>query len=226
MPRREGSRVRIWLPALLTGVLTLSAAATAERLPVRVYTADDGLAGDEINTILQDSRGFLWIGTNTGLSRFDGSRFVSYDSRQGLPSPRVTALLETADGGLLVGTAGGLACLDPKPPSASRLFKPETGSPGAPGPTDRISALLDDGAFAWLAGSRTRGSVFRLHPAGGRLGFEEVKRDPDTPVAGVTSLAPDGMGGLWMGGSAGLLHRLANGHWVEPPPALPPRMAV
>src|SRR4051794_40449155 len=169
MPRREGSRVRIWLPALLTGVLTLSAAAVAERLPIRVYTADDGLAGDEINTILQDSRGFLWIGTNTGLSRFDGSRFVSYDSRQGLPSPRVTALLETADGGLLVGTAGGLARLDPKPASASGLFKPEPGPPGAAG---RISALLADGKSLWLAGSRTGGGLFRLQPAGGRLGFE------------------------------------------------------
>ncbi len=92
MPRREGLRVRVWIPALLAGALAWSAAARAERLPIRVYTADDGLMGDEINTILQDSRGFLWIGTDTGLSRFDGTRFVGYDPRQGLPSPHVTAL--------------------------------------------------------------------------------------------------------------------------------------
>src|SRR5690349_3330771 len=100
MSRRERSWVQTWIPALLAGALVLSP-ARAERLPVRVYTVDDGLAGDEINTILQDSRGFLWIGTDTGLSRFDGSRFVSYEPRHGLPSPHVTALLETADGALL-----------------------------------------------------------------------------------------------------------------------------
>ncbi|HEY4591615.1 MAG TPA: two-component regulator propeller domain-containing protein, partial [Thermoanaerobaculia bacterium] len=61
MPRRERSWVRIWIPALLAGALALSP-SRAERLPIRVYTANDGLAGDEINTILQDSRGFLWIG--------------------------------------------------------------------------------------------------------------------------------------------------------------------
>lgn len=220
MPRRESSRVRIWIPALLAGALALSA-ARAERLPVRVYTVDDGLAGDEINTILQDSRGFLWIGTDTGLSRFDGSRFVSYEPLQGLPSPHVTALLETADGGLLVGTAGGLARLDLAPVSASGTFKPAP-DPPARSP-ERISALLADGPSVWLAGARAGGGLFRLQPAGGRLGFAEVKGESGAPVAGVTALAPDGAGGLWVGGPAGLLHRLADGRWSAPPILPSPR---
>ncbi|MFY9824348.1 MAG: two-component regulator propeller domain-containing protein [Thermoanaerobaculia bacterium] len=211
--------MRIWVPALLAGALALSAAARAERLPIRMYTVDDGLAGDEINSILQDSRGYLWIGTDTGLSRFDGTRFVDYDPRQGLPSPHVTALLETPGGGLLVGTTGGLARLDLTPTSASRIFKPAPDSSQAPGVArrpGRVSALLADGSSTWLADSTASGGLFRLQAAGGRLGLEEVRRE-GRPVAGATSLAPDGAGGLWVGTAAGLLHRLADGRWSEAP---------
>ncbi|HEV7785991.1 MAG TPA: two-component regulator propeller domain-containing protein, partial [Thermoanaerobaculia bacterium] len=225
MPRRGASGLRIWVPALLAGALALSAAATAERLPIRVYTVDDGLAGDEINSILQDSRGFLWIGTDSGLSRFDGTRFFGYDPRQGLPSPHVTALLETASGGLLVGSTGGLARLDLKPTAASRIFKPVPDAPKTPNAARRpvrISALLADGSSTWLADSTASGGLFRLHPAGDRVGLEEVKRDRGQSVAGATSLALDGAGGLWVGTPAGLLHRLAEGRWIEVP-VLPPR---
>jgi len=205
MPRRK--------ILLLAVLLALSGAAWAERLPVRAYTVDDGLAGDEVNTILQDSRGYLWIGTDTGLSRFDGNRFVSYDPRQGLPSPHVTSLLETLDGGLLVGTTGGLARLDLKPTSARQIFKPAAAtSEGARRP-GRISALLADGKSTWLADSTPGGGLFRL--TGDRL--EEVKREPGLPVAGAAALAPDGAGGLWVGTAGALLHRLAEGRWTEAP---------
>jgi ligand-binding sensor domain-containing protein len=46
----------------------------AQRLPLRTYSSADGLAGDHVSALLPDSYGFLWIGTNTGLSRFDGAR--------------------------------------------------------------------------------------------------------------------------------------------------------
>jgi signal transduction histidine kinase/ligand-binding sensor domain-containing protein len=229
MPRRGVSGLRIWIQVLLAGALALSAPAWAERLPIRVYTVDDGLAGDEINSILQDSRGFLWIGTDTGLSRFDGSRFVGYDPRQGLPSPHVTALLETASGGLLVGSTGGLARLDLTPTSASRIFRPAPDplqAPAAGRRPSRISALLADGNSTWLADSTASGGLFRLRSAGGRAELEEVKREAGKPVTGAVALALDGAGGLWVGGPAGLLHRLADGRWSEAPVLPPPQSAA
>ena len=58
----------------------------AERLPVKTYTTADGLPKDQINRIVQDSRGFMWFATSDGLARFDGYQFTSYGVEQGLIS--------------------------------------------------------------------------------------------------------------------------------------------
>jgi signal transduction histidine kinase/ligand-binding sensor domain-containing protein len=242
------SRIRI--PTLAAGALALrlAAAATAatavvappggdlhapaERLPIRVYTIDDGLAGDEIHAVLQDSRGFLWIATESGLSRFDGTRFVEYDPRQGLPSPNVTALAEEAGGALLAGTTGGLARLDPGRASAGPVFAPVPDASGRL--RHRVTALLADGGAVWAADPAPDGGLFLLHPAagtgagsamsagsGGSAGSAavaaEVRLPSGGPVSWVTSLAPDGGGGLWVGERSGLLHRLAGGRWIACP---------
>jgi signal transduction histidine kinase/ligand-binding sensor domain-containing protein len=250
------SRIRI--PTLAAGALALSLAAAAtvaaaatappgadlqppaERLPIRVYTIDDGLAGDEIHAVLQDSRGFLWIATESGLSRFDGTRFVEYDPRQGLPSPNVTALAEEAGGALLAGTTGGLARLDPGRASADPVF---ASVPDASGRLrHRVTALLTDGGTIWAADPAPDGGLFRVQPAGSGAGSAtssgssgsagsatssgsagsaavaaEVRLPSGAPVSWVTSLAPDGGGGLWVGERSGLLHRLADGRWIACP---------
>ncbi|MBP9143619.1 MAG: hypothetical protein KBI44_03970, partial [Thermoanaerobaculia bacterium] len=72
------------LLAALSFVLAL--AARAERLPVKLYDTSDGLAGDAVQNLFRDSRGFLWIATSSGLSRFDGQIFRNYEGAEGLPS--------------------------------------------------------------------------------------------------------------------------------------------
>ena len=50
----------------------------------RTFTAADGLAGLQVESIAQDADGFLWFACLGGLSRFDGDTFTNYDSRNGL----------------------------------------------------------------------------------------------------------------------------------------------
>jgi ligand-binding sensor domain-containing protein len=70
---------------------------------IKKYTIKDGLPDLYILSIYQDSRGFLWIGTMNGLSRFDGKKFVSYGIRQGLNSYYINLLTEDNQGRFWVG---------------------------------------------------------------------------------------------------------------------------
>src|SRR5687768_4456422 len=53
------------------------------------YTVKDGLSDNNINCITQDNRGFVWIGTEFGLNRFDGNQFEKY--YQGTPAGFLTS---------------------------------------------------------------------------------------------------------------------------------------
>src|SRR5271163_2798356 len=69
----------------------------------------DGLGNLSVNCLLQDRSGFLWIGTESGLYQYDGSRFWQFGEKEGLPSGFVRALSLDRDGRLWVGTRDGLA---------------------------------------------------------------------------------------------------------------------
>src|ERR1035437_9978384 len=53
------------------------------------YTVDDGLPSNEIYQIMQDTKGYIWLATNKGASRFDGSRFENFTIENGLPDNEV-----------------------------------------------------------------------------------------------------------------------------------------
>lgn len=95
--------------ALALGLLlAITADQRAERLPLKSYTTADGLARDQVNRIVRDSRGFLWLCTPEGLSRFDGYRFTNYTIADGLPHRSVRDVLETRSGEYWVATGDGL----------------------------------------------------------------------------------------------------------------------
>ncbi len=85
----------------------------SEQLPVKTYTTADGLAGDEVFRIYQDSHGFIWFCTGEGLSRFDGYKFTNYGGAQGLPHRMITDIVETSSGEYWIATPAGLAKYDP-----------------------------------------------------------------------------------------------------------------
>src|SRR3954451_19167585 len=70
----------------------------------RVWTQAEGLPQDTVRAIAQTSDGYLWVGTDEGLARFDGFRFVSFGKRPGeLPDAAITALSAASDGSLWIG---------------------------------------------------------------------------------------------------------------------------
>jgi ligand-binding sensor domain-containing protein len=78
-----------------------------------VWTSDSGLPQNSVTAILQDRDGYLWMGTQEGLVRFDGVRFTVFDTRntKALSDDWVQALLQARDGTLWIGTVAGLVSL-------------------------------------------------------------------------------------------------------------------
>jgi ligand-binding sensor domain-containing protein len=71
------------------------------------FTANDGLVANDIRRIFQDSKGFLWIATWEGLSKFDGYKFTNYSTTNGLSHNVVNDLYETTDGKLYIACNDG-----------------------------------------------------------------------------------------------------------------------
>src|SRR3981189_1625867 len=74
-----------------------------------VWTQEPGLPQAPIRAIGQTADGYLWLGTDEGLARFDGYDFVVFNKDRGeLPSNSITALAADRDGSLWIGTSSGL----------------------------------------------------------------------------------------------------------------------
>ncbi len=71
------------------------------------YTVNDGLVANYIHRIYQDSKGFLWIATWEGLSKYDGYQFTNYNTSNGLSHNTINDFYESKDGKLYIATNGG-----------------------------------------------------------------------------------------------------------------------
>jgi ligand-binding sensor domain-containing protein/two-component sensor histidine kinase len=169
-------------------LLGMLSALEARRLPVKTYTTADGLASDSVGCAVQDRRGFLWICTPEGLSRFDGYRFTNYRTEQGLPGNFVTAFLETREGAFWVGTKQGLARFDPAATPAKRFVRYLL--PGD-ARAQLVYVLREDRIGAVWCG--TFRGLFRL--AKGGASFERVEGQFHGEVR---ALLIDRLGALWI----------------------------
>ena len=94
---------------LLVGLLA-AIVSVAQHRPYRHYDVEHGLAGSTVYCVQQDSAGYLWFGTATGLSRFDGTQFRHFTTADGLPGNEVLGLVLDQFGRLWVQTFQGPLC--------------------------------------------------------------------------------------------------------------------
>ena len=85
---------------------------------VRHYSMKDGLPDEGVLAVIQDSRGFIWLGTYSGLCKFDGYRFTNYRnnpaSSNSLKSNLINSLLEDERGRIWIAHTQGVDLFDPR----------------------------------------------------------------------------------------------------------------
>ncbi|MEZ4777067.1 MAG: two-component regulator propeller domain-containing protein [Bacteroidia bacterium] len=93
-------------------LLILLLPAQAQVYNVTRYTTQNGLIQSQVMTMMQDHRGYLWLGTHRGISRYDGNKFASYGAEQGLTGTFLSSIIEDRDGYIWVGSDAGLNRFD------------------------------------------------------------------------------------------------------------------
>ncbi len=214
-------RVVRWLLGLLWGAAGL--AAHAQDTPPGEFrfehiTVDQGLSHSDAMCMAQDHDGFIWIGTNRGIDRYDGYGLKSYslpiNPRNGQSSNRIAALLAAPGGPLWVGGENsGLSRYDAGHdtfgPLGTQAFPAAYRALAARLAQADVKALTTDAqGRLWVGTARDGIFVLSLTAQNQPLALRHL---PATaagrpPLAGITSLVIDADGQAWVGTtSAGLM---------------------
>jgi signal transduction histidine kinase/ligand-binding sensor domain-containing protein/DNA-binding response OmpR family regulator len=200
---------RLLLPAVLLWGFGLAAAwagAPPRTLRFEQLSVEHGLAQESVLAIAQDRQGFIWLGTQAGLTRFDGYRTVTYKSAvsdpQSLGDNWVRVLHLDRSGQLWVGTDGGLDRYDSATKTFTHFLPHESAQRG--NGNRHVRAIADDGLGGlWIASAD---GLHHFDPASKR--FTSWHHDPADAGSlandQVNALARDGAGRLWVGTATGL----------------------
>lgn len=223
------------LAALLLLLAVPSFALDPKKAPSRfgldVWENATGLPQNSVYALQQGRDGYVWLGTQEGLVRFDGVRFAvfSKDNTQAMANHHITALHEGLDGRLWIGTPRGLLSYrgglvtghstTSGPESITALQEDETGVLWV-GTSGRGLHRLGGGRFTRLldplVGEQIR--AIHLRPGGGMWiasekglasyqggRFHPFPLPPSLPPSAIATILPDGPGRLWAGTDAGLI---------------------
>jgi ligand-binding sensor domain-containing protein len=160
------------------------------------WTQEEGGALPAIQTMAQTADGYLWLGTSNGLIRFDGMRFVRWETGPGeeLPGRDIRCLLSSSRGGLWIGTTSGVARFD-----RGRLIR----YPTADRTLGAVIAMVEDPSGSlWILHVRdTNASLAILRQDGSVRTYGPADGLPDQRLA---TLFQDRAANLWIGTNGGL----------------------
>ncbi len=196
---------------LLTGLLCLvgtalfgkPAAAQQSELTFQQYAVKSGLAHSNTTVVMQDRKGFIWVGTERGLSRYDGTQFKNYRNdptdNNSLYDHFVVSLAEGKAGEIWVASREALSRFDPEQEQFVSFLINDDDETALHGYI--LDMLVDQKGDVWLA--MDNGGVSRYDVAEGR--FEHLREFesivlPDTSSKPLfVSLTEGEDGEIWVG---------------------------
>ncbi len=182
------------------------AVSAKDKLNVELFTINNGLSQTRVNALLLDSSGFLWIGTQDGLNRYDGYSFKVF-RHQPLDSTSISnnyinSLTQDSKGNIWVATNNGLNCYDPSNDCFIRYFNNKI-DPASISNNQVFYVYADSKGYIWV---KTLETLERFDPDTRK--FTHFKHFSDTLnfVSGSSyfSILEDNQGFIWVGTKDGL----------------------
>ncbi len=168
----------LWIGSRQAGLVRITNVQTDK------FTSTDGLSGDYVTAIYEDTEGDIWVATSSGLDRFRNVSVATFTKREGLIDDRVTAVTPARTGGVWVADEHALLQIKEK------KIIPYIPSKGLPG--EEPSSLFEDSrgrlwlgidsGIAWLQDGR----------------FHTLRMQDGTPLGVVRTIAEDPDGNIWI----------------------------
>ncbi len=207
-------RLLALLPLLFIALHTLLPAKHRPGHPPAHFhqiSLDQGLSQVTVNTILQDNRGFMWIGTQDGLNRYNGYECTIFRPEDNNPLSlrhiTINVLYEDRNGRMWVGTNGGGLSRFDRDTETFKHFISIKGDESTLG-ADYIGSILQDkSGTLWIG---TLGGGLNRYDAGTST-FKRYMVDPEDFQTlrnnSISTLAEDSAGNLWAGTWGAYIHR-------------------
>ena len=172
-------------------------------------TEVDGLPGSNALCFLKDNRGFLWIGTSSGLCKFDGDQIIPYTREHGyeLSDDHINAIIQGSSGDLYLGTnTGGLNVFNPQTQKFQSYSHNPLDSNSISG--DRIQALAEGkSGEIWIGLDNGLGLSVFYESSGRFVNYDPFKNISQKGVRAIRSIVVDKWtpGRIWLGTTSGLI---------------------
>jgi signal transduction histidine kinase/ligand-binding sensor domain-containing protein/AraC-like DNA-binding protein len=168
------------------------------------FTIEDGLSNNLVHCVFQDSKGWIWFGTNQGVNRFNGYKFTAFQNNPfdstSLAGLLVRVIFEDNKGNLWVGTeSGGLNLFDKAKERFTRVL---TGSDSKSIGNSVKTIVQDNKGLLWIG---TNAGLKSFNPANYEVHtYLNSETDVNTPGDNyVRVLQTDLNGKIWLGTNAG-----------------------
>ena len=212
MPNR--GRILVVLAACIGAAAPIAAGHAGAPIPATrpMYfehvTMRDGLSMSTVNSILQDSQGYVWFATEAGLNRYDGYAIRQYHRERGndhgLASDYIWSMAEDAHGDIWLATDGGGVARWQRATDKFQQFRHDASQPRSLA-SDAVRALLIDAQGRIWAGTKDQGLDMLDPDTGQARHFRHIEGDLySLPANAIGALYSDRSGRMWVGTDGGL----------------------